>query len=317
MVASRNKKGVYVMPWCPICRKEYPEGTAECPDCDAVLTDELPEEEEMSEVAVLESKVLAQRFLSYLDYELGEGAVMNELPDGSWQIVIAKEACRKAKRCFEAFYTVEAQEFAKQEAIKAVRSQDSSGEEELSDTEDEDEEQEDTLEYDEAAGRMLKASQTRPVTGSSAYVKKADQEKDLKSTAITFFAVGIAGVIFLIFNLLGYFPMFDSVISNLIFAVMFFGCLGVGVNSLHRAKKAALDAGEEEDMTSRINTWLDEHLTAEHLRETSDPALSDEANFLRKLEYIRERITQEFGELEDTYLDYITEEYYNSHFEEK
>ncbi len=300
------------MPWCPTCRKEYQEGNSECPDCGSTLTDELPEEEEMSEVAVLESKVLAERFLSYLDYELGEGAVLHELPDKTWQIVIEKELCRKAKRCFEAFYTVEAQEFAKQEARKAIQKEESPVQ---GDSPDREEEETEALEYDEAAGRMLRGSQPRPVSGSSTYVKKAEQAKDLKATAVTFFAVGIAGVIFLAFNLLGYFPMFDSAISNFIFAVMFIGCLGVGVNSVHRAKKAGIDAKSEEELTARINQWLDGNLTDARLNEGFDPTLSDEANFLRKLDSIKQQITDEFGELEETYLDYIAEEYYNSHFE--
>lgn len=32
------------MPWCPICKNEYVEGRTHCPDCDADLVDELPEE---------------------------------------------------------------------------------------------------------------------------------------------------------------------------------------------------------------------------------------------------------------------------------
>ncbi len=32
------------MPWCPVCKNEYVEGKTHCPDCDADLVDELPEE---------------------------------------------------------------------------------------------------------------------------------------------------------------------------------------------------------------------------------------------------------------------------------
>ena len=34
------------MPYCPICRYEYVEGTTKCPDCDVNLVAELPEEAE-------------------------------------------------------------------------------------------------------------------------------------------------------------------------------------------------------------------------------------------------------------------------------
>lgn len=45
------------MPWCPVCKNEYVEGKTHCPDCDADLVDELPEDpEEESEIPCVPSE---------------------------------------------------------------------------------------------------------------------------------------------------------------------------------------------------------------------------------------------------------------------
>lgn len=368
------------MPWCPICKNEYREGFTVCKECGVPLVDELPGETNLSEVVILESKVLAERFISYLDYELGEGASFEEMPDHTWRILIEDRNLKKAKKCFQAFYIVEAQEFARQEAKKAAQSgrsaeagevnsdaaddmaqtgdsdasdgtckpdetcgtkesdgemryrsteefsefkmsqegnapSETDGPEDDSDEDDSDYDEEDGLDYDEAAKNLLSPEKEDPMPSASAFVKKSEQEKDLKSTAVTFFVIGAAGIVFLVFNLLGYFPMFDSIVSNIVFAVMFTGCLLVGFNSLKRAKKAAAEVSEEEALTERINSWIRDHITKELLSAQRSQSLTEEANFLKELEYLKVRITEEFGELDETYLDYIAEEYYNSHFE--
>ena len=48
-----------------------------------------------------------------------------------------------------------------------------------------------------------------------------------------------------------------------------------------------------------------------------DPSLSEEINFMRQMEGIKEQITQVFGEMDDSYLDLIVEEFYNETFEVK
>ena len=343
------------MPWCPICKNEYRKGFTVCKDCNVPLVEEMPVEVEMAEVVTLQSETLAERLVSYLDYEIGEGAVYEELPDHTWKVSIDGKRLKKAKRCFEAFYTVEWEEFAKQELAKQLSAKaagaedseasdgqsasdwdedsdtdkDSDADGVFSETDDEEEyEDEEYGEYEESDGGELDdkdkelleavkaAARNQNDAPSASYVKKADEEKDMKSTAVTFFIIGIAGIIFLVFNLLGYFPMFDSVLSNLVFAFMFIGCILVGFNSLKRAKKAASEAGDEEQLTENITKWLDENLTKEQLEAQKSPELSDEANFLKELEYLKAQITEQFGELEETYLDYIAEEYYNEHFEE-
>ena len=37
------------MPWCPVCKLEYVEGSTECPDCKVKLVDSLEEAEDIHE----------------------------------------------------------------------------------------------------------------------------------------------------------------------------------------------------------------------------------------------------------------------------
>ena len=83
------------------------------------------------------------------------------------------------------------------------------------------------------------------------------------------------------------------------------------------AKKAAAEALEEEAVTKRLTDWLKENVTSELLDSFSDPSLSEEINFMRQMEGIKEQITQVFGEMDDSYLDLIVEEFYNETFEVK
>ena len=82
-------------------------------------------------------------------------------------------------------------------------------------------------------------------------------------------------------------------------------------------QKAAAEALEEEAVTKRLTDWLKENVTSELLDSFSDPSLSEEINFMRQMEGIKEQITQVFGEMDDSYLDLIVEEFYNETFEVK
>jgi hypothetical protein len=74
--------------------------------------------------------------------------------------------------------------------------------------------------------------------------------------------------------------------------------------------------GEENQVTEAINSWLTQNITKESLNELVNPKDTDEVQFMQKIEQMKELVTKQFGELDDLYLDRITEEYYNNHFDE-
>jgi hypothetical protein len=137
----------------------------------------------------------------------------------------------------------------------------------------------------------------------------------MKSTAITFFSFGILGLIFVALNLLNVMKVVNGPIPYLVMSAMFIGFLLIGINSVGRAKKAAKEAVLEEETTEQIIAWLDNLVTPEALLSMKDSSLSEEANFIRVMENIKFIVTKQFGDLDDAYLDYVTEEFYNNKFE--
>ncbi|MFH0930791.1 MAG: hypothetical protein V1890_02490, partial [Candidatus Zixiibacteriota bacterium] len=52
------------MPFCPLCNAEYPAGTKRCPECEADLVEELPEEQEEEEKNLVLLYATPNRFLA-------------------------------------------------------------------------------------------------------------------------------------------------------------------------------------------------------------------------------------------------------------
>lgn len=148
-----------------------------------------------------------------------------------------------------------------------------------------------------------------------AYVKKSDQYKDLKSTAITFLLFGFGGLIFVALNVFGTISIINGTFGYIIMSLVFLGFILVGINSISRSKKAAADAILEEELTSNINAWLKENISEEYIQRIQDNSLSSEVNFIKTMDHLKEMVTKALGEMDDSYLEYVIEEYYNKHFD--
>lgn len=162
--------------------------------------------------------------------------------------------------------------------------------------------------YKEGANDLTKIT-------TPAYVKKSDQYKDLKSTAITFLVFGFAGLIFVALNVFGTISVINGTFGYIVMSLVFIGFIFVGINSVSRSKKAAADAILEEELTSSINTWLSENVSEEFIQEIQDDSLSAEVNFIRTMDRLKEMVTKALGEMDESYLEYVVEEYYNNHFD--
>lgn len=146
------------------------------------------------------------------------------------------------------------------------------------------------------------------------YVKKKDQYMDIYSSGITFLVVGIMGVLLLILNLLKIITIFNGSISLIIMSILFLAFLVIGFSSLRKAKLVKSQIGEEEKVTSALNDWLRTHIGKEDLYENTDDISDLNERYLSMLEYMKDRLNHQFGELEDSYLDYIVEHFYDENF---
>lgn len=270
------------MPWCPKCKMEYKEGVTICPDCNVELVEELTKEEVKLPVAGFEKEETAAKLVSFLISEDLNGSIEYSNEAEAFLVHVPKEQITQAKKCAQAFFQVE------QESEPASKEKE---------TED-------------------PKPKSKP-TISSPYVKRAEKSKDLKSSATTFFFFAAAILIFIILNLTNVITYLNNPFSYFIMICMFAAFLWFGISSLRMSKQAATEAIQEEEVTKKLNDWLKEHVTKELLDSFCDPLQSEEINFMRKMDGIGELLTKEFGEMNDSYLDSIIEDFYNETFESK
>jgi len=313
------------MPWCPKCKTEYRSGFTICVDCDIELVDELKADDDYEEVVVLKQEATAKKLVEFLTYSNITSYYEYSKENQAYSVYSHTKDIKKAKKCFQAFYTVELEEMNKQENTLDNTNEDISTFE--YDTEDAD--TDDTIsDYKDLQSEELETTSLKndtldeeeqdsetSVISSSAYVKKSEQYKDLKSTAITFLAFGIGGFVFLLLNVLGVINFINGPFALTIMSLLFLGFLYVGFNSISRSKKAAADAVLEDEMTTKINSWLEVNITEQVIHEMQDETVSQEANFIKIMDRIKEQVKSQFGDMNDAYLDVVVEEFYNEHFE--
>ncbi len=150
---------------------------------------------------------------------------------------------------------------------------------------------------------------------SHTYVKKEEQYRDLKSSASTFILVSVLGIAILILNAVGIISIFAGPLPYIVMGALFLAFLYVGFSSYIKAQKIEKEIDDENKVTQSINDWLSENVTAEQLDNLTDTDENAEIRFFHKLEKMKEMITAQFGNLDDSYLDLLVEEYYNNHFE--
>ena len=119
--------------WCPICKNEYREGIAFCPDCKTALTESLSEETEETELLVsLDEEADAKKLAAYLEYSGITAQLKEDAQSGAFSVLVPKRKLKQAKKAFSAFYTVEVTAEYEQKlaaALEKSRKTDSSTEE--------------------------------------------------------------------------------------------------------------------------------------------------------------------------------------------
>lgn len=322
------------MPWCPNCKEEYVDGMKVCNDCGADLVDELPAESEYMNFLETDKEKFALKFVEFLHYSKVDSATYEYNDEtNQWIVSIKKDTQKKVKKLYSAFYSVELDEqLSKDESSDSSENEDiyyaeesSEDSEENEDSEEDDansefsenpfvEDSSDAMFDQEELKEIVESTKRKPVK-NTVYVKKEEQYKDLKSTAGTFIVVSILGIAVLILNVVGIIHIFFGFLPYIVMGGLFVAFLFIGFQTYFSAKRVEKEIDQENDVTNAINDWLSKNVTTELLDSLTDSADSDEIRFFHKLEKMKEMISSEFGELDDSYLDRIVEEFYNQHFE--
>lgn len=304
------------MPWCPKCKMEYREGIHVCADCgiELVSDDAMQELKGLCLVASDEEKEKMERFLEFLNYSSMKTANLEYKEEESiWIVSVAEEEFKEAKKLYQGFYTGELEQAAQQNVFNKEETEEEESESVTKDNLD----TTDKLKKEADAYALLEKTKKLRTDASDVYVSKADKYQDLKSSAFTFLIFGILGLIFVSANVLEFLSLLNGPLPQIVFAVMFFGFTLVGINCFKRAKVAKSQIAEEEALTEALNDWLEKNITESYLSEIEDHNVSEEINYLNKVDAIKTRITDVFGEITDNYLDHIIEIYYNEHFQKE
>lgn len=153
-------------------------------------------------------------------------------------------------------------------------------------------------------------------TPSKAYVRKEDEYKDVKFSGITFIIFGILGIVYLTLCKFDIIAIDYNIFVFCVIAALFVGFMVMGVVSVVKSKKIKLQIPEEEILIEELNKWLEENITKERVEKWIDDSVSDEENDLIVMAHIRSILIKKYPDLNVSFIEMLTEEFFNSHFVE-
>lgn len=178
---------------------------------------------------------------------------------------------------------------------------------EMSDASEEDE---------ESAGEAV----PRKAVSRGVYKDNAQKAAEFKDSGYTLLGVGIAGLALILLMAFDVLPFrFGGItfITYGVLGVMFLIFIIVGFNSMKSAKEYKKEALTESNLKEEIMNWCRENLTAESVdKSLLDEELSEEENYFKRTEYIRNEIGQKFINIDEGFLEQLIDEFYPEIFGE-
>lgn len=158
----------------------------------------------------------------------------------------------------------------------------------------------------------------------TSYQKKSAKVEDVKSSAITLFIVGTAGLIVVllcIFDVLPiHFTLSGKIISCGMMAVLFLTMIIFGFVSMKSVKGLVWLANEEDKLTAEIESWYRENLTAEvidqGLFDEEEAKGPEELKYFKRNAKIKFLLAHKFMNLGNDYLENMAEKIYQEIFDE-
>jgi hypothetical protein len=144
---------------------------------------------------------------------------------------------------------------------------------------------------------------------------KADEYKDLTGSVWIFLVFGVAGVVFVILNVIGVLSIFSGWVPNTVMGALFLSFIYIAISTNKKAKRIQSEIEAENELTEKINQWLEQNATESFLASLDDPDTSEELNYMKKIDTIKEMLIQEFGHQNLAYLDRLIDEYYTKTFD--
>lgn len=271
------------MPWCKKCNMEYVEGITICPDCGGPLNEEGKEGSGNLVPVFAGKEESARKLAGFLEYSKLSPVTVGEETEHGCPVFIDECQYAEALKLTKIFMQNTSQESEAAEASP------------------------------EETQKIQKAA--------APYVKKADKYEDLHSSAITFLAVGIAGILFMVLNLTGMISIQFGASSYLFYFVMgvlFIGFVIIGFKTFKSAKQVRAEICAEADTTAEIHQWFLSNYTGASIDQAvfiQEEDMSSELKYFSRTDYIRNELNSHLADLDDSYLEDLTENLYQKLFE--
>jgi len=259
-----------------------------------------------------ENRSFTGKLAKYFEYSGLESKIDYDEANDVYILSVPADKEKEAKKHYQAFYFVERERIKKAENEKSSEiSEEAKQEPSEKSSQDISEDMvisENELEEETEDYKGL-------ITGSGNYMFKSEKYQDYTGTFYIFLFLGIAGVIFVILNIARVLTILNGVFPNFIMGALFLFFIYEAITIWNKAKKLKWEIEEENQLTEKINLWLQKTVTKDFLASISNDNLSEELNYMKQTDTIRDMLLAEFGEQNHDYLDRLIEEYYNQVFD--
>ena len=156
-------------------------------------------------------------------------------------------------------------------------------------------------------------------SSNKTFVKSKDKYEDAYSSALILIFVGSLVLIIAILEITGVldFRLADQV-KWLFYTVMFGMFIAfstIGIFSLKSAKSIKKEIYEEEEFTTTAKTWFSNTYSTDDVDANIADDITDELKYYQRFEFMKQQITREYGDLDESYLDLLIEEIYQDLYE--
>ena len=133
-----------------------------------------------------------------------------------------------------------------------------------------------------------------------------------KFSAYTCIFFGFFGSIFAIVNILGFIDLIPALFSQIVLLFVFIAFLIGGIIMYINSKSIEQNAATEETLEKELNEWLDMNITESYVYQLKDDSSSDEINYFRYFEAIKQDVLKDFPEAPAAMIDALIDEHLNS-----
>lgn len=275
------------MPWCPKCKNEYKEGITVCADCGCELIDDAISKYKPLTFGSKEELSELEGFLKYNDISevklIKSGDTEQSEEDETeedredWELFVSEEVFEKAAKLVYIYKLQQAKE-----------------------------EREDKT----------------PIAPSILYENSADRAAENKSSAYMLLIVGGLGLVVVALGIAGVLPFrLTGTMKYMTYGIMsalFILFIIMGVISMKSYHIFAKKAESENSLRSTIEKWCMENIKSSDFEgEISAAEVSEEEKYFKRASWMKEKISKQFLNLDEAFLENFVDEIYDKIFEEE